>query len=37
MRLLDAAMAARANAHAPYTGFKVGAALRSAVGRVYAG
>jgi cytidine deaminase len=37
MGLFDAALAARANAHAPYSGFQVGAALRSAEGRIYAG
>jgi cytidine deaminase len=35
--LLDAALAARANAYAPYSGYKVGAALRSSAGRVHAG
>jgi len=37
MTLLDAALRARANAHAPYSGFKVGAALRCPDGRVFAG
>lgn len=37
MDLLDAALRARANAHAPYSGFKVGAAVRCADGRVFAG
>ena len=37
MTLLDHARAVRANAHAPYSGFKVGAALRGASGRVYVG
>lgn len=35
--LLDAAWAARAQAHAPYSGFKVGAALLTAGGRIVAG
>ena len=35
--LLAAAVSARANAHAPYSSFPVGAALRTASGRIYAG
>lgn len=35
--LLDTARAARAMAHAPYSGFAVGAALRTSSGRVFAG
>ena len=35
--LLEAARAAFANAYAPYSEFRVGAALRSAAGRIFAG
>lgn len=35
--MFDAAMAAMANAHAPYSNYPVGAAVRAASGRVYAG
>ncbi|MCC5993111.1 MAG: cytidine deaminase [Rhodobacteraceae bacterium] len=35
--LLEAAIAARERAHAPYSGFAVGAALRTASGRIFAG
>ncbi|MBB2203012.1 cytidine deaminase [Gluconacetobacter tumulisoli] len=35
--LIDAAVAVRANAYAPYSRFHVGAALRSADGRIFAG
>ncbi len=35
--LIAAAAAVRGNAHAPYSGFKVGAALRSADGRIFVG
>lgn len=35
--LRDAAVAVRENAHAPYSNFKVGAALRSASGVIYRG
>ena len=37
MSLLDAARAVRENAHAPYSKFKVGAALRTTSGTVYVG
>ena len=37
MSLTDAARAVRENAHAPYSGFKVGAAIRAASGAVYVG
>ena len=35
--MIDLAGAARQNAHAPYSGFKVGACLRSDDGRLFAG
>lgn len=35
--MFDAALAAHGNAHAPYSKYPVGAAVRSASGRVYAG
>lgn len=35
--LLDAALAARANAHAPYSRFLVGAAVEDEQGRIFAG
>lgn len=35
--LMQAALAARDHAHAPYSGFRVGAAVRGASGRVYGG
>lgn len=37
MSLIDAARDVRENAHAPYSKFKVGAAIRAASGRVYVG
>ena len=37
MDLYDAARAVRENAHAPYSDFKVGAAIRTASGAVFAG
>ena len=37
MSLLDAASKVRLNAHAPYSNFKVGAAIRAASGAVYVG
>mgnify|MGYP001813431100 CR=1 FL=1 len=37
MELKNAARAVRENAHAPYSNFKVGAALRTASGAVYVG
>ncbi len=36
-RMLDLARAALANAHAPYSRFRVGACVRAASGRLYAG
>ena len=35
--LIDAAKQARENAHAPYSNFRVGAALRSTSGRIFGG
>jgi cytidine deaminase len=35
--MLAAALRARANAHAPYSGFKVGACVRGESGRLFAG
>ena len=35
--LLEAAAAAQANAHAPYSKFRVGAAIRAEDGRIFAG
>jgi cytidine deaminase len=35
--LIDAANQARENAHAPYSNFRVGAALRSESGRIFSG
>ena len=37
MTLMDEAKAVRGNAHAPYSGFKVGAAIRAASGKIYVG
>ncbi len=37
MSLIDDARQVRENAHAPYSGFKVGAAIRTATGRVFTG
>lgn len=37
MSLLDTVRAVRENAHAPYSKFKVGAAIRTTTGAVYAG
>jgi cytidine deaminase len=37
MTLRDAALRVRENAHVPYSGFRVGAAVQSASGAVYAG
>lgn len=37
MTLKDAARAVRENAYVPYSGFKVGAAIRSTSGAIYAG
>ncbi|CAD0185020.1 Cytidine deaminase [Ruegeria sp. THAF57] len=37
MMLKDTALSVRENAYAPYSKFKVGAAIRSASGQVYAG
>ena len=37
MTLIDAARAVRENAYAPYSNFKVGAAIRTMSGEIYAG
>lgn len=37
MSLRDTALAVRTHAHAPYSGFQVGAAIRTAEGAVFAG
>lgn len=37
MSLKQAALSVRENAHAPYSGFQVGAAVRGASGAIYAG
>jgi len=37
MTLLEAAARVRENAHAPYSGFRVGAAIRTADGAIYLG
>ena len=37
MSLLDAATKVRENAYAPYSRFKVGAAIRTASGSIYSG
>jgi cytidine deaminase len=37
MILIDAARAVRENAHAPYSKFKVGAAIKTASGNIYVG
>jgi len=37
MDLIEAARAVRENAHAPYSGFRVGAAVLSADGRIFSG
>ena len=36
-QLMEAAIRARENAHAPFSGFKVGAALETSDGRIYSG
>ena len=36
-KLLEAALAARANAHAPFSKFKVGAAIEDETGRIFTG
>src|SRR5258708_17865258 len=36
-KLIDAALAARENAHAPFSKFKVGAAIEDQTGRIFTG